>query len=203
MESPGRQTAAWWVWVGGQAAIVALYAFQVKLSGGYPEPVEATADLGLATGQLLLGTLLAPVLLPTVRSMLMAFAPALVFSALAGQLSGQSLSNTAVVMAVMFLWLAVAGVWSYSPTARLALLFLTVGVPMLFYVSLEYGSAPTSPHNWPWVASPVLGVCSTRLHGTPWRTLPVGLAMLASGLGIRGGLKTAETLYCNVPKSDE
>lgn len=203
MESPGRQTAAWWIWVGGQAAIVTLYAIQLKLSGGYSEPVEATADLGLAVGQLILGTLLAPILLPTVRSSVMAFAPAVVFSALAGQLVGQSLAKTALVMAGVYLWLAVAGMWSLWSTARLALVFLTIGGPILFYISMEYGSASTSLHQWPWAASPVLGICSIRLRSTPLPTLIMGLVALGIGSWTRSKRPTAETLYCNGPKSDE
>ncbi|MDB5326747.1 MAG: hypothetical protein JWM57_2316 [Phycisphaerales bacterium] len=203
MESARIQTAAWWIWVGGQAAIVALYASQVKLSGAYPMPVEATADLGLAVGQLVLGTLLARALLPTGRAASLAAAPAVVFTVLAGQLAGQTISDAAVLFAVVCVWLAVAGVWSFASTPRLALAFLTLGGPILFYVSLEYGSAPTSLHSWAWAASPVLGVCSTRLHGTLWPTLLIALAIFTVGSWARRARRGAETLYCNVSKTDE
>lgn len=202
MESPRARTAAWWVWVIAQAAIVALYAARVKLSGGYPEPFEATADLGLAVGQLILGMLLAPALFCDLRTGCRSAMPVLVFAVLAGRLAGRSAADTAVIAVVVLLWLAVAGLWSPWGTARLGITFLTIALPVLFYAALEYGSAPTSLHHWPWAASPVLGICSIRLHQGVSRPLLWLGGLLLMGLAARRGLKRRPALYCNVGNND-
>lgn len=174
-----ERALAWWVWVITQTVLLSLYAAGIPLSGGYPTPVEATAPQGLAVAQLIVGTLLAPALLFDFRSLSSAACVGLVFQTLAGRLAGFSLMESAPLLATVAIWLAAAGSARHRPTVRLAFLFAMIGGPVLFYVRAEYRDASTSPHLWAWAWSPTVGICSNGPHQAPWRTLLLGLALLA------------------------
>ena len=178
---PPAETAAdasaWWAWVGVQALVVAVFAGGGRPTAGYPEPVEATADVALAAVQMMAAALLAPTLLATPAAWLRAMAAGLLFSVLAARLAGRPVSTTAGVVGVEWVWTAVFGYVDRDPVGRSAVLFLTFAVPVLMYARLEYGGRPydltglagrDKPHtgryhHWP----PRLGlasVCRARRH---------------------------------------
>lgn len=165
----------------GQAAVVAAYAARIKFADGYPDPPEATADLGLACAQLVLMACLAPALVTTLGRSARTATTGMAWTVLAALLAGRTAGQTLSLAAVVTVWSAAIAVWSRFPPAALGLLFLTAGGPVLFYVSHEYAVAPLALGSTATLFSPTLGACTTRFHNDwLWPLLPpIGLIALA------------------------
>ena len=181
----GPWPPAWWVWVLGQAAVLAAYAARFKISGGYPEPVEATADLGIAVTQLVLASLLGPALLGSLHRLARTLATGMIFTSMASLLAARPVLGTVRLAVVVWLWvMAFSGV--KSGYARSTLVLLTIAGPVLWYLSQEYGTRPMAFGDWPTLFVPPLGAIATRLH--PDTVSPLVAATFTGLVTCRGRL---------------
>ncbi|HEX8324073.1 MAG TPA: hypothetical protein VF595_09175 [Tepidisphaeraceae bacterium] len=188
--------AAEWAWLLGQAGVLALFAGRIRLTGGFPEPVEASADLAVAVAQLILGVLLGPTLFRTAAHASRAGAVCVPFALLGSLLSGRPVGHTITLWTVAWLWLALIGRTTRWPMARFGLCFLTIAVPVLFYARNEYGM-PSPITNWPWRLSPTLGVCATAFHTSAWASISVPAAGHIAVSGLLKAFRSRRPVYCN------
>ena len=156
------------IWTLGQAVVVALYAAGIKPAGGYPTPPEATAHLGLAVAQLVLAVCFAPALFTDAGHCGRMAAVGLAWTTLAALLAGRSVEQSLPLLAVTAAWIAAIAAWRHRPAVTLALRYLTLAGPVLFYLSLEYNPRPLTLGTWPTLLSPPLGAAATCLHDRPW-----------------------------------
>ncbi|MGC4031992.1 MAG: hypothetical protein QM754_09710 [Tepidisphaeraceae bacterium] len=181
-ELNAAETAALWLWLLGQAGLVALFVGRIKLTSGYPEPIENSADVALACGQVILACLLGYRLLGRRPAAVRAMAAAAVFATLAALLAGRRAGICLHLNLVAGLWLLAIGRISGNAAGRLVMVFLTVAAPVIYYSRLEFGPPPPGLGNASTLFSPTLGIVTTVLHpGNFWPVVvPIVMILVCS-----------------------
>lgn len=173
----------WALWLGAQASVLAVFAYRVPVSSKFPAPMENASAIAVVLVQMVLATMLSPVLFRDARSVLCGIAGATPMTLLAILLSGQPWTTAIAPALVAGAWFGVLGLPNaLRPTLRIPLhallLILSAGAPVMIYLVNEFVARPPAATGWlPW-ASPSLGAASTCLHDAS------GFWLIAPPLGI-------------------
>lgn len=190
---------SWSLWCGVQIALLAMLAAGVRLSAGFPLPVEDSAQRAIPFLQLLMAAVLAPTLLRNRSALLVTSAAALPLGLLATLLAGRPASETIGLECVVFAWL-----WAIQTPMSLHLaplrtashsLFIAFFAlcPVLFYLSLEFGGASMPASNL-WFYCPTVSIFTTSSHFSAiWPSLlpPITIGTVSIVLESRNDLKMA------------
>jgi glycerol uptake facilitator-like aquaporin len=180
------------VWLGVQLAVIALAAARVPLAAQYVEPAEHLA-LHLVLGvQVVVVSLLFPLLLRDVRSVTQIVATAIPFQLAAAYLAGHGVNNVFQPAGFVGAWVVTLAVWATClrsiPAQVLGVAvasFLTLGLATSRYLRLEF-SASQHPDATFESASPLLTTWAAITDSsTLWGWVTVG-SLMTAGLCILG-----------------
>ncbi|HEY0008332.1 MAG TPA: hypothetical protein VGB55_06390 [Tepidisphaeraceae bacterium] len=183
----------WSVWAASQICVLALFAGRVKLSAGFPTPIESSAAVALIEWQLFSAALLAPHLLQNLRGFMMTVALAMPLLMLATLLSGQPARAAFFPGIVLVAWLGV--IYQIAnlhllPLRASALTVLTLANaigPILMILAAEFGDGRL-PATTIKILSPTLSGSSTFLHFSNARwvwLVPACLWAVLAATGVR------------------
>ncbi len=199
-----RSTIAWFVWTMCQIGILILMASRLPLAAKFPQPAENLAMLAMIFTQLVIASVIGRPLLRDVRTFAIAFATAIPMLVLATLLSGQPASHAIIPAITVAAWFgASASIGAIRSDAirtpmQALMLLLTVGGPVLVYLSWEFGRRPIAVDGWIAFVSPTLGAASTFIHGTSqiWTiVVPIVVIIAISTIRFRQArLKLNETV---------
>lgn len=177
----------WALWLGAQASVLAVFAYRVPVSSKFPAPMENASAIAVVLVQMVLATMLSPVLFRDARSVLCGVAGATPMTLLAILLSGQPWTTAIAPALVAGAWFGVMGLHNaLRPALRVPLhaplLVLSAGAPVMIYLVHEFAARPPATTRLLAWASPSLGAASTSLHDASnfWLlTPPLGILVLA------------------------
>ncbi len=184
-----QSLAAWLVWSAAQVGVLALMAWRVPLSASFPEPIEDASLIAMVLVQLILATVMCPILLKSVQDWAHAIAVALPMIMLAGLLADTSVDRAILAMVSVGLWLGViqriARVkWDALRTPLIAvMLLLSAGAPVLLYLSHEFvRPSITLDGAISWI-SPTLGAIATITQSERvWQAFIVPIVLIGLDL---------------------
>lgn len=147
--TPQSLTAPLAIWLLVQLGVIALAAARVPLAAQYPEPAEWFAPHLLLSTQILVASLLFPLLLRDARCAAAIIATAIPFQVAAAYLAGLSAREIVLPSALADAWLIALALWPPLLQTRRAravgvglATFVALGVALLHYVRLEFSATP-------------------------------------------------------------
>jgi hypothetical protein len=180
---------AWLVWSAAQVGVLALMRWRVPLAANFPEPIEDASLVAMVLVQLILATVMCPVLLKSLQDWAHAIAVALPLIMLAGLLSDTPVDRVILAMVSTVLWLGVmqriARVkWDAMRMSLIAVtLLLSAGGPVLFYLSQEFVRPPIGLDGAISWISPTLGaIASITQSERAWQAFIVPIALIGLDL---------------------
>jgi hypothetical protein len=174
-----------------QLGALLVACLRVPLAAKSPQPAEVLAAHGVVLAQAVAAALLFPYLLRDRRAALAVVASALPFVALGGVLSGLPVGRVVAAAAYITLWLAALGAVRHAVRPRFHLAavaiasLVTVGTPLLLYLSVEFGNTDSAAAGTQQVFerwSPISPALAALLHLSKhpnWRHWVMPVALLA------------------------
>jgi hypothetical protein len=184
---PSDPLWAQWILLAAQALSIIASAAEVRIWFQQPLPAGGFALTQMLAVQLMMAAALAPVLLASGRSLVMAAAPMFLFDCLAAWLSGDGSAIFAGRWALGFCWMVCGWLWIsqwrvHRGIAAAILQCVVLAPPILLYLASDWGD----PNRLlPWLNQTPLAVFDRAVDPTAWAAPAIIAAAFVSARLIR------------------